>query len=66
MLVIAGCWASAARSSIGGSYRMDWQPVDASTQAQTAAIPAAARLGFPEEVSTISRRRTSPATARAS
>ena len=35
----------------GGSYRMDWQPVDASTQAQTAAIrQQLLDLGFPEEV----------------
>ena len=35
----------------GGSYRMDWQPVDASTQAQTAAIrQQLLGLGFPEEV----------------
>lgn len=35
----------------GGSYRMDWQPVDASTQAQTAAIrQQLLGLGFPEAV----------------
>ena len=35
----------------GGSYRMDWQPVDASTQTQTAAIrQQLLDLGFPEEV----------------
>ena len=35
----------------GGSYRMDWQPVDASTQAQTAAIrQQLLDLGFPEAV----------------
>ena len=35
----------------GGSYRMDWQPVDASTQTQTAAIrQQLLGLGFPEEV----------------
>lgn len=35
----------------GGNYRMDWQPVDASTQAQTAAIrQQLLDLGFPEEV----------------
>ena len=35
----------------GGSYRMDWQPVDASTQTQTAAIrQRLLDLGFPEEV----------------
>lgn len=35
----------------GGSYRMDWQPVDASTQAQTETIrQLLLGLGFPEEV----------------
>ena len=35
----------------GGSYRMDWQPVDASTQTQTAAIrQQLLDLGFPEAV----------------
>lgn len=35
----------------GGSYRMDWQPVDASTQAQTEAVrQQLLGLGFPEEV----------------
>ena len=35
----------------GGSYRMDWQPVDASTQAQTETIrQQLLGLGFPEEV----------------
>lgn len=35
----------------GSSYRMDWQPVDASTQAQTAAIrQLLLDLGFPEAV----------------
>lgn len=35
----------------GGSYPMDWQPVDASTQAQTAAIrQQLLGLGFPEDV----------------
>lgn len=35
----------------GGSYRMDWQPVDASTQAQTAATrQQLLDLGFPEAV----------------
>ena len=35
----------------GGSYRMDWQPVDASTQAQTETIQQQLLgLGFPEEV----------------
>lgn len=35
----------------GGSYRMGWQPVDASTQTQTAAIrQQLLDLGFPEEV----------------
>ena len=35
----------------GGSYRMDWQPVDASTQAQTETIrQQLLDLGFPEEV----------------
>lgn len=35
----------------GSSYRMDWQPVDASTQTQTAAIrQQLLDLGFPEEV----------------
>ncbi len=35
----------------GGSYRMDWQPVDTSAQAQTAAIrQQLLDLGFPEEV----------------
>ena len=35
----------------GGSYRMDWQPVDASTQTQTAAIrQQLLGLGFPEAV----------------
>lgn len=35
----------------GGSYRMDWQPVDASTQAQTEAVrQQLLDLGFPEAV----------------
>lgn len=35
----------------GGSYRMDWQPVDASTQAQTETIrQQLLDLGFPEDV----------------
>lgn len=35
----------------GGSYRMDWQPVDASTQAQTEAVrQQLLDLGFPEDV----------------
>ena len=35
----------------GGSYRMDWQPVDASTQTQTEAVrQQLLGLGFPEEV----------------
>lgn len=35
----------------GGSYRMDWQPVDTSKQTQTAAIrQQLLDLGFPEEV----------------
>ena len=35
----------------GGSYRMDWQPVDASTQAQTETIrQQLLDLGFPEAV----------------
>lgn len=35
----------------GGSYRMDWQPVDTSAQTQTAAIrQQLLGLGFPEEV----------------
>lgn len=35
----------------GGSYRMDWQPVDTSAQTQTAAIrQQLLDLGFPEEV----------------
>ena len=35
----------------GGSYRMDWQPVDASTQAQTEATrQQLLDLGFPEDV----------------
>ena len=35
----------------GGSYRMDWQPVDASTQTQTAATrQQLLDLGFPEAV----------------
>ena len=35
----------------GGSYRMDWQPVDASTQAQTETIrQQLLGLGFPEDV----------------
>lgn len=35
----------------GGSYRMDWQPADASTQTQTAAIrQQLLDLGFPEAV----------------
>lgn len=35
----------------GSSYRMDWQPVDASTQAQTETIrQQLLGLGFPEEV----------------
>lgn len=35
----------------GGSYRMDWQPADASAQTQTAAIrQQLLDLGFPEEV----------------
>ena len=35
----------------GGSYRMDWQPVDTSTQTQTAAIrQQLLDLGFPEAV----------------
>ena len=35
----------------GSSYRMDWQPVDASTQTQTAAIrQQLLDLGFPEDV----------------
>lgn len=35
----------------GGSYRMDWQPVDASTQTQTAVIrQQLLDLGFPEAV----------------
>ena len=39
------------RYLFGGSYPMDWQPVDASTQAQTAAIrQQLLGLGFPEDV----------------
>ena len=35
----------------GGSYRMDWQPVDASTQTQTEAVrQQLLDLGFPEDV----------------
>ena len=35
----------------GGSYRMDWQPVDTSEQAQTAAVrQQLLDLGFPEDV----------------